>query len=307
MDKNICAPNKYDNKNNTCFSLEQLLEMAKAYNRYITKIKLSPEEKQYIKVDTIKIKEDKQYLLKELLKKFDKICKGNEFCLSKQEFMNEVVKEMREEIDQHTFRPSGPPNPTEWISTIDINNILIQYEQVYSDFKFLGAVPLNCDELQFCSLYKLDFGKYDKMGVTRFGIIFNYDKFGQAGSHWVTAVANTETGEIYFCDSMGKKPFGNIVKFIEQFRKYYENETGEKIIYKYNTKKYQTDSSECGIYSINFIIRLLSGESYEDIIDDSLDFQGINSCRSVYFRNKPSKFKPHPKCDPDTDSANKKI
>ncbi len=51
--------------------------------------------------------------------------------------MNEIVGEMRESILNDTFRAEGPASATEWLSTIDINNIMSQYEKVYPHFKFL--------------------------------------------------------------------------------------------------------------------------------------------------------------------------
>lgn len=287
---NICAPGKYDSKNNTCFSIEQLTEMAEAYNRYIAK--------SATKVAPIKIKADKKYLLNELLNRFDTVCQKKEVCLTKQAFMNEIVGEMRNTIENKTFRPVGPENPTQWLSTTDINKILQQYEDIYPDFKFLGAVPLNCEELSFCSLYQLDFEDYLKKGFSRLAIVFNLDKYGSPGSHWVALYINSSTGEIYYCDSAGNPPRENTTKIINSFKNYYLKKTGKEAIYKYNKNRYQKDKSECSIYSCNFIIRSLAGEKFDDIVNSSLDFEEINSCRNVYLQNKSSKFHPHDKCDP---------
>lgn len=300
MDANICAPKKYDAKNNTCFTLDQLVEMAKAYNRFLTKSKLNPYNKQtYGNANLIDIKSNKKYLLFELKKRFETVCNGDEVCITHQAFMNEIVGEMRDDIKNYTFRTVGPDNPKEWLSTGDINNIMLQYEKIYPDFKFFGAVPLNCDELNFCSLYNLNFEEHVNNNINNIGIIFNLDRYGQPGSHWVALFIDLPNGKIYYCDSNGKPPIDNIFQIIIQFEKYYKNKTGKNVVYKYNNKAYQKDGSECGIYSCNFIIRKLAGERFDDIINNALSFQEINSCRNVYFRNKPSKYNVHPKCDPN--------
>ena len=250
-----------------------------------------------LRADIIKIKQKKKFLLTELLNRFDTVCNRDEICLTKQEFMNEVIKEIREEIETNTFRPDGPANPTEWLSTNDINKIMLQYEKVYPDFKFMGAVPLNCNELAFCSLYKINFDKYLQKGIKRMGIIFNHDRHGQPGSHWVALFIDIVNGEIDFCDSMGREPIGNINHVIENFMIYYKNKTGKDATYNYNKKKYQKDNSECGIYSCNFIIRRLAGETFDDIVNNNLNFKEINGCRNVFFKNKPSHNKPNEKCD----------
>jgi hypothetical protein len=173
-----------------------------------------------------------------------------------------------------------------------------QYEQVYPDFCFLGAVPLNCDDLSFCSLYKLNFDQYKKDHIDKLGIVFNHDKYGSPGSHWVALFIDISGGKIYFCDSTGKKPIENINRDIDHFKEYYKKKHGKEPEYKYNTHSYQMDASECGVYSCNFLVRMLYGEPFDDIVKKSLNFSQINSCRNVYFSNQPSKYKPHPLCDP---------
>lgn len=296
----ICAPHKkYDSKNKTCFTLEQLVEMVGAYNRHITKEKLKPNTNNlYTNAILIPIKQDKTFLLKELKKRFETICKNDEICLTQQSFMNEIVDEMRNEISEYTFRTNGPNNSKEWLSTTNIDEIMKQYEKKYPNFKFLGAVPLNCDEVSFCSLFGIDFNKYFEQGVNYLGIIFNHDRFGEPGSHWVSMFIDINNGKLYFCDSAGKPPIGNIHTIIKKFTDFYKKKTGKNIIYKYNNRSYQKDNSECGVYSCNFIIRKLSGESFENIINNPLTFPEINSCRNVYFRNKSSKYNIHDKCDP---------
>ena len=300
MNINRCAPGKYDSANNTCFGQEQLIEMASAYNRYLVKAKLNPNRVNLPNADLINLnnKLNKPYLLMELKKRFDHICKGDELCLTQQSFMNEIVREMRDDIVNNTFRPDGPVEAKDWLSTQHINNIMKQYEPIYPDFKFLGAVPLDCDIHAFCPLHRIDMDKYLSNRISKLGIVFNMDKFGDPGSHWVSMYIDIANGEIYYCDSNGKKPIDNMNTVISQFLDYYKKKTGKNAIYKYNNKSYQKDKSECGVYSCNFIIRKLAGESFDDIVDNPLSFQEINSCRNVYFRNKPSEFKPHSNCDP---------
>jgi hypothetical protein len=301
---NICAPNKYDTNNNTCFSLDQLIELTKAYNRYVSKNQLDPKPKKNLpKLKLINMAPDKKYLLDELRNRFQNVCDHNELCWTQQEFMNEIVSQEYHDDLINSFRPIGPDKPNEWLSTSDIDQIMEQYEKVYPDFKFLGAVPSDCDKWEFCSLHKskLDFDQLARNKIKRIGIVFNHDTHGQPGSHWVALYINLPKGQIYYCDSTGKNPIGRIKNFIENFKSYYEKKTGKEITYKANHSSYQTDNSECGIYSCNFIIRLLYGETFDHIISNPLRFEEINSCRNVYFSNKPVKKKQKKEnklCDP---------
>lgn len=296
---NICAPKKYDKNNNTCFTTQQLVEMAKAYNRFITNQRMAPNRNNnFNNAELIKIKSDKKYLLENLRNRFNNICSGDEICITKQDFMNNIVAEIREEINNDTFRPNGPEKATEWLSTTDIDRIMAQYETAYPDFKFMGAVPLDCNEHSFCSLYKINFAEYAKNGVNKMGIIFNHDRHGEPGSHWVALFINLKNGDIFYCDSMGKEPIGNIHHIIKSFINYHKKTTGREANYQQNNIAYQKDNSECGVYSCNFIIRNLAGEKFQDIVNNPLTFQQINSCRNVYFNNNPSKFHADPLCDP---------
>lgn len=301
--KDYCAPGRYDSKHSTCFSVEQLVEMAGAFNRYVTKMGLGVGGgDRFDANDTkfIQIKRDKPYLLTELHKRFQNVCRNNDMCLTQQKFMNEIVREMYVDILKNTFRPEGPDYKTEWLSTQNIEEILGQYEHIVPEFEFLGAVPLDCDKLSFCSLYNIDYDQYLSRGINKLGVVFNHDKYGQSGSHWVALYLDLNKPAVYFADSMAGKPFGNMLHVINKFEEYCKKRNKGVPEKKINTHKYQRDKSECGVYSCNFIIRLLSGESFDDIVENPLKFQEINSCRDVYFSNNEShnSMKPHRGCDP---------
>lgn len=297
----LCAPNKYDFINDTCFSMDQLIEMAKAYNRFLTKNNLNPYLKSDQKINNVKliqISNNKKNLLFQFKKIFSKVCGDDEKCIIKQKFMNEIIKEVRNDLDNFTFRPDGPINSTEWLKTTDINSILIQYENIYPNFKFLDAVPLNCEEYSFCSLYNFDFNIQAKKGIDYVATVYNHDILGQRGSHWVALFINIPQGEIYYCDSVGKKPFANILNMVDKYKKYYKSKYNKPVIYKFNKNRYQRDSSECGVYCCNFIIRKLYGQTFDDITQNPLNFKQINSCRNLYFYDKTRSKKPHAMCDP---------
>ena len=48
---------------------------------------------------------------------------------------------------------------------------------------------------------------------------------------------------------------------------------------------HQHGNSECGVYSLSFILRLLNGESFNDIQSTRLDDNNVNKCRAIYFNN----------------------
>jgi Ulp1 family protease len=52
---------------------------------------------------------------------------------------------------------------------------------------------------------------------------------------------------------------------------------------QHNKIRHQQKGSECGVYSINFILRLLKGETFDEITNNITLDEEVNKCRKVYF------------------------
>ena len=52
-----------------------------------------------------------------------------------------------------------------------------------------------------------------------------------------------------------------------------------------NSIQHQKKNTECGVYSINFIIRLANGETFDDITKKITRDDDMNDCRTQYFNN----------------------
>ena len=74
-------------------------------------------------------------------------CEHNdEICWAKQKF---VKDEFRRELFEFNFKPIIPDswycNKQEWLNTLDIDNVLHQYQQKYPEFISLGPTPIDFD------------------------------------------------------------------------------------------------------------------------------------------------------------------
>ena len=170
----------------------------------------------------------------------------------------------------------------------------------FYDFEELPVLELHHDNL---------FNTYYNDGKHRIGMVINLDTHNMSGSHWVALYANLHNNQVYFFDSVGKKPGKRIRKFVNKIVKYLysKNNPNQKlninnilnriknnknskiqqlnnIDIKYNYIQHQFDNSECGVYSINFILRLIDGESFENIITNITRDEAMNTNRLVYFR-----------------------
>jgi hypothetical protein len=292
-----CAPHaKYDHK--SCFSLESLIKMSLAYNDKIKKKKMEGK--------LIDIKQDKKHLVLELTNRLKDIC-DDQICWLKQDF----VKHLNDiDINDKTFRPIGPQGQFTWLNTTNINEVMKQYEHTYPEFKFYGALPIDFDSINEYGIRKLDFNNLIKNNINKLGFVFNFDEHWQSGSHWVAMFVNLLDTQIYYFDSYGKRPKKRIRNLVNRIAKWCYNKhilykdnyelsmTEESFMHptnknyiekklhkiKFNQNRHQYKNSECGVYSVNFILRLLKGENFEYICDNITKDDDINKCRDVYFR-----------------------
>jgi hypothetical protein len=285
-----CAPHK-KYIDGSCFSLDSLKIIAEEYNKTTNK--------------KININTDKKILVNSLTNAFSKSCSTQTCWLT-----TNILKYLKnKEIHENTFRPLGPSTGYQWLSTTDINKVINQYENKYNDFIFLGALPNDFQEVDSLGLSNIDFNDFVDSGKTKLGMVINLDNHNQSGSHWVALYTDLKKNQLYYFDSLGQKPKSTIKNFNNKIlnyllnKKYNKNLKIENIIkdikYKnknktknilnkfdirYNHIQHQFDNSECGVYSINFILRLAKGETFDHITKNITNDDEMNKCRKVYFR-----------------------
>ena len=281
---NKCAPGKKYTEG-SCFTIDNLKKIAEEYNNNHT--------------DKVTINNNKKYLLRELNNRFQRQYECNnddQICWAS----SKLVKGIKDRDINYTFRPKGPTKQFEWLSTRDIDSVMKQYEYNNKDFKFLGAMPSDFDELPIYGTTDLDFSNLER-STPQIGAVINLDTHDQSGSHWVGFYANLKTNTIYYFDSFAKKPQKRINMFIRrllcymynkkhntsfnvpEFMKKYHSSRDYDV--RYNKIQHQFKNSECGVYSMNFIIRLLGGETFDKIVNNITNDDKMNSCRKTYFRN----------------------
>lgn len=272
-----CAPTK-NFENGSCIPLYLLVEMANAYNQDNpdNKIKLSST------LETLNPVKYKRYLVKQFKTRLSNVC-DNQRCWVKQKFVKRLKNRMREELEKDTFRPKGPQGKFTWLNTSDIDQVMSQYETKYKDYKFLGAVPIDFDDLPAYGIKDLNFNELLDKGISKIGIIFNLDRHDQPGSHWVSLFSDLKKGLVYFSDSYGIEPEDRILTLMRRIARFIRDELGINPIVDYNKMRHQRGGSECGLFSISFILRMLKGDSFEEINKKRIPDSEINECRKYYF------------------------
>jgi hypothetical protein len=186
--------------------------------------------------------------------------------------------QLKEKIDEYIFAPDMPPewkkNKNEWLSNLDIDEVMEQYEKTYPNFKFIGPTPIDFDtrlpekgeKCVWEELCTISVEKLLKEGKDKIGVTFNLDKHNQSGSHWVSLFVDLKDRFIFYYDSAGNDipvEIDRLRKRLMKQAKELKNKMNLKF-YKNYPVEHQYGNTECGMYSLFFIITMLTGVVEED-------------------------------------------
>jgi len=185
----------------------------------------------------------------------------------------------KSDLARRYLRPAMPKSwfsdPDEWLDSINIGDVLNQYEDAFPSFEFMGPFPIDfaapdpyskgggaatgerCLMNEIC---ELRIKKALENGTKAVGIVYNLDPHFKGGSHWIANYIDIPGHRCYYFDSYGMAP----PKQIERFMKWLTTQDPEMRL-EYNTRRLQFRNTECGIYCIYFIIRMLAGDKFLDI------------------------------------------
>jgi len=238
----------------TCYTDNILFEIRDAFNSHPQNVN-SPITSNNPKI-----------VLYQLRKRMSGTCK-KEKC-----WLELLSPEQRRMVDEMVFAPEKPhewkKNPHEWLSNYDILNVLRQYEKSNPTFKFIEPTPIDFDTVLSVNgeikcvtddLCNFSLKHYIESNYKQIGIIFNLDKHDQKGSHWVSLFIDTEHSFIFYFDSATNKTPTEIRSFVQKVQAQ-SLEVGDGVKYTYYENypnRHQMTTTECGMYSLFFIITML--------------------------------------------------
>lgn len=170
-----------------------------------------------------------------------------------------------------SFAPEAPKswreNPKEWLSSDELKKVMKQYERTYKCFKFLGPAPIDFDKMlsdgcvdsQICNF---ELQKYMDEGKTKLGFSFNTDTHEGGGEHWVSMFLNMKRrpAMLFYYDSAGEKASKEIEKLAQRIIKQGSELKPQPVKIEFDQNypvEHQFKNTECGIYSLFFIIHML--------------------------------------------------
>lgn len=251
----------------SCLTLQSLKKIACKLNKDERYNKKKINIKKYNRVN-------KEKLVKLIQKKIN--CDANlDFCILKKEdeFYNELFD---------VLKPKGPINKNEWLSSINITDVMTQYEKKHKDFNFLGPYPIDFLQL-FNELSSLNVKKLCK-NKKKIGIIWNTDVSSGPGIHWISLFLNMNDRTICFFDSVGTSPPLPIINLIKEIINQ-SIKMGCPLKLVINKKQYQKDNSSCGVWALWHIVSRLKGKSCNYIYNGkNFNDKLMYKKRKEYFR-----------------------
>ena len=239
--------------------------------------------------------------------------KGEEHCLLDKAPIDEnFKKELRKQYLRSRRPKTWDSDPDMWLDNYNILGVMKQYQEAYPWFKFLGVFPIDfsapdpynhssnggsngssssshsshsshsssskCLYKETCDInLKNEYAK----GIRGIGMIFNLDPHFKGGSHWVGLYINLKNIKkpfIAYFDSYGYKTPPLIARLMRSFKLQISScELG------FNARKFQYGDSECGMFSMYFIICMMCGISFKNFCKDSVNDDYMLQLRKILF------------------------
>lgn len=218
---------------------------------------------------------------------------GADHCLLDKTSLSEAEKKS---LRSTYLRPRQPrewkKKPNMWLDNYNILHVMKQYEVAYPWFHFLGVFPIDFsapdpyrknDSVQCLNqeLCELSLEKEWKKGIRGIGMVFNLDPHYKGGSHWVGLYINLTSLEkpiVGFFDSYGYKAPPMIARFMRSLQL-----QAKECVLGYNARRFQYGGSECGMFSIYFLICMIHGIPFEEFCKDALHDRSMLELRGVLF------------------------
>ena len=224
-------------------------------------------------------------------------CSGSEHCMLDKIPVTVITPVEKEKLRKTYLRPRYPKewfaDEDQWLDNFQIAAVMKQYEEAFPWFRFMGALPIDfsapdpyltdktmkrCMHPEICSLQLAH--EYAK-GIRAIGFIFNLDPHFKGGSHWVGLyidIHDLEKPKVGYSDSYGYKPPPLIARLMKSLKL-----QAPAVQLGFNARRFQRSSTECGMYSLYFIICMIHGIPFDQFCKDAVPDEFMLELRKVLF------------------------
>jgi hypothetical protein len=190
----------------------------------------------------------------------------------------------KSQLDER-FNPEGPWNSVKWLSNTDIDQVLEKYAEKFPRFKHMHF-EMRDFVARGGDLARVDWAdmakKYDYLGC-----VLNTDLTGGSGEHWTAIFVDFKRGTVEYFDSAGvTPPHCEFTDFVVDTAHKLTEATGRQFRDVLVTKiVHQLDNTECGVYSLYYILSRLHGVKHEAFEYKRVPDDVMVDFRRFLFRN----------------------
>ena len=213
---------------------------------------------------------------------------------------------------EKAYRPEHPlewvKDSHYWLSNFDIDAVMRQYQEASPSFRFVGVFPRDFSAplgattkgkaSKVCvaeALCNLSIAEEKSKGYDEAGFVLNLDTHRGPGTHWtgcyigMDPVNKPHRFGFFYYDSVGRQPPKEIREFSSRLAKEASAVfLRAKVPFRvaHNTVRKQFEDSECGIYSMFFIVSMVQTDlTFDEICRDVIKRDGaMHGLRRVFFR-----------------------
>lgn len=281
-------------KNNNKLDEEFIEHLVQLYNNYVTINLKSFDKKSIIYLDQYSNRfEAFEQLKKNLNCKHLKCVLTKDFIkYSKDKLSDLFMKNMKITSDSYEKK--------KWLSNLDIDLVMNQFEYIFVNFLYTGTVLIDFDHEKMLQVYKnffliddsnkkikcfhyqKNFCSNKKYSINSIATVYNTASSKESqGKHWITTFCQKVDKKnifVYFFDSLGYSIPLEIIQFFDTLKKLFEKYDLSLCIFDNYNIKHQYSNSECGVYAITFIKTLLENSS------------NLKKAYKLYFKNPEKKI-----------------
>ena len=262
-------------------------EKNECYPDEINNILKKTWNKRYSGIKSKKIYSNDTNEIKKKLYEHNQEC-DNDICILKNVLPSNEAKKHLTQYYAPIAKWSG--DPQKWLNTTDIESVLMQYEEVFPSFNFLGVCPIDWetrleDEYE-CICKKvcdLDLQNEQMKAFMKVASVFNLDEHDEPGSHWVATYIDIPSKKMYYFDSEGLRCPTRIKKIFHNLKKKPENL--DLKFYSNYSVRHQKTNHECGMYCIYFILYMIKHNDFGHFNDpkELISDEEMGRLRTKYF------------------------
>lgn len=289
--ENECSWEKFRKKGDVsvCSSPEVIKKMADFLEAMGEKLRVKNIENQETKIKIVNKMKEKTG------------CQSESCAIQNDKFKEFASPFIIDDNLKKNFKQKGPSNSTEWLSNFDIDDVLKEIHEVYSDQKFWN-IPFQmrdfkknkpseseAESVKNKNLESFNICKKYKEGYRCFGVVINTDYSTGNGIHWFCLFVDMRDLKeitIEYFNSSGNEPLSEIQAWMKKTRvllkkEFPEREVKDLVVSK---EEHQKDDHSCGVYSLYYIISRVSKIPYQYFQSNLVKDTKMHKFRNFLFR-----------------------